>query len=165
MKVRPTILFSIVILVALISCNNEDDPIEMVWTWTLFDKSMELSIEGQDVQTYYSSHINYSGKTPPQLGQLILENYDTNFANCTSITFKVDGTYNTEMKFKGPGTWSANQYQMTLDEGTADEIIVEILKLTLQESQLEFEILEIADYNEDLENETLMLKFNMNLRR
>ena len=69
------------------------------------------------------------------------------------------------MNFKGPGTWSVNQSQMFMDEGTADEIIVEILNLTLQECQLEFEISEIADYNADLEDETLILKFNMNLRR
>lgn len=165
MKARPAILLSIVLFVCFTSCSEDEDPLEMTGTWTVVGKTMELFVEGQDAQDYYFSHINFSGKTPPELTALILGNFDDNFAIGASITFNIDGTFNTSMNFKGPKTWSAIQSQMILNEGTADEIIVEILNLTLHESQLEFEISEIADYNADLEDETLTVKFNMNLRR
>ena len=77
MKVQPAILLSIVLFVSFTSCNEDnEDPLEMTGTWTVVGKTMELFVEGQDAQSYYFSHINFSGKTPPELTALILGNFE-----------------------------------------------------------------------------------------
>ena len=150
-------LFGILIsFVTLIGCNNDDEnpdnPIsaELVGLWTISDSNVDVSILGMSIIDYLVNVGGLSEVEAQAFATLFETLLTTNFSG--TIEFKANNTYITNIGGEtDDGTWSLNSAgdKVTLDAGTADEQVIDIISLTANTLIVGFDQTEFEDLDDD----------------
>lgn len=147
------VLFS---FVTFIGCNsddeNPDDPItnNLIGLWTISDAQIEATIGGQSLIAYIADFLGISEVEAAVFAALFDAALDDNFSG--TIEFKANNTYITNIGGEtDDGTWSLNSAgdKITLDAGTADEQITDIISLTATTLQVGFDQTEYEDIDDN----------------
>lgn len=155
------ILMGLVVL-TFTSCDKDSDGDKnadnILGVWTITSSSFDATINDVDIIQYFMDAFGVS--------QAIAESITEDFYEDITGTanFKADGTYT--MTTNGSvdnGTYkmSADNSKMTMDEGTVDEITVNIVTLTSTKLELSFTETEVEDMDEDGIDDTLKMTITL----
>ncbi len=156
------------------SCNNDDEtsPSDLlIGEWTFSSASMDLTINGKTLVQYLMDEGELTESEAEILVDSLYGMIEDDFVpeSTVVITIKSDGTYLITDPSSGndDGTWelSADGKTLTLDKGTEDEMIFEVVSLS--DSKLVIvSIQELEDdFNEDTVDEILAIELKMTLNK
>jgi len=156
------------------SCNNDDEntPSDLlIGEWTFSTATMELSIDGKTLVQYLMDEGELTEAEAEIYADLIFGMVEDEFVleSTVVITIKSNGTYLITDPSSGndDGTWelSGDGKTLTLDKGTVDEMVFDIVSLTSSTlviiSNQEVE----DDLNDDSVNETMAISIEMTLNK
>jgi len=145
---------SLLVFITYTGCNDDDEEggneSLLIGVWTITDANIEADIGGLSIKDYF---INVGG-----LSEVEAETFATVFESMLALNFvgtlqiKDDYTYITN--FGGEiddGTWSLNSAgnKITLDAGTADEMVITIISLTENTLVASTDMTELTDIDEN----------------
>jgi len=129
----------VILLVFAVACGDDDEPIDnnptteemLVGTWTTSATEVTAEVDGQPLVDYLVDVLGYSEGDAALFNAFFEAGLEDSVTG--SITLNANNTY--ESNFDGDidnGTWSlsADESTITLDEGTADEVELDISSLT-----------------------------------
>jgi len=167
-------MFLIVAVMFFVSCEEDEEKIvSIVGTWTVESVSADMTIDGLSFMDYYTTTLG----VPESIVQLMYNEFKKEIESMSgSIELKEDGTYveNFEDGNDGDGVdddntglWeiSADNKVFTVDKGTEDEMVFNILTLTDSKLVMTANTTEYEDLNEDGIDETMVIAMTMSLVR
>jgi len=143
-------------LVTFIGCNDDDespdDPVvdNLIGIWTISDVEIDASIGSQSLLAFIAEQLGISEAQAAIFEDLFNSSLEENFVG--TIEFKADNTYITNIGGEvDDGTWSLNSNgdKITLDAGTVDEQVIDIISLTSNTLKVGFDQTEYEDIDED----------------
>ncbi len=145
---------------------NPEPVNNLLGTWTVTNSSLDISVDGQSLTDYF---INVGGLSPEDAASYAAL-FEAIFKGSLSgsITFKDDHTYVSNFA-DGPddGTWnlSADGKKLTMDAGTIDETVIDIISLTSSTANLSFTQEATEDMDDDplTPDETLSIDIDLTL--
>jgi hypothetical protein len=163
LKLIAIILFSTLLIT---SCKDDDtsENADIVGIWTVTDLDFDITINNIDLAEFFGSE--------DQAGiyeALVTATFEEAFED-TTIEFKSDGTYTAKSpgETTEAGTWSLNTANntMTLDAGTADEGIFNLVTSTSSNLTLQLDETDnSADYDGDNTNDEFRIVVDLNLTK
>lgn len=144
------------VLIVFTGCNGDDeDPDnpavnDLIGLWTITDAQVDATIGGKTLVQYAVDELGLSEDLAILLAALFEDELMANFDG--TIEFKADNTYisNTGGEVDD-GTWSLNAAgdKLTLDAGTIDEQVTNVLMLTASTLKVSIEQTEFEDLDDD----------------
>jgi len=147
------VLFSVV---TFIGCNDDDespdDPVvdNLIGIWTISNVELDASIGGQSLLAFIAEELGISEAEAALFEDLFNSALEENFVG--TIEFKANNTYVTNVGGDiDDGTWSLNSAgdKITLDAGTVDEQVIDIVSLTATMLKVSFDQTEYEDIDDD----------------
>ena len=142
--------------VSFTGCNNDnenpDNPAvnNLIGLWTITDAQFDATIEGKSLIQYAIDLLGVSELEAEILASLFEDALTSNFDG--TIEFKANNTYisNTGGEVDD-GTWSLNAAgdKLTLDAGTMDEQVIDVLLLTSSTLKVGLDQTEYEDIDDD----------------
>lgn len=163
------LLFTAVVALTLTSCSEDDggdgtiaDDVAgtLEGTWTSGTVTVNsITIDGQDIAVFLEEfrQLLIELQVPEEEIDALLDEFEEGFSEDFedldgSLTFNADGTYEiSDTSGTDTGTWalSNNDETLTLDGGTEDELVMNIVSLT----DTRFEGLVTEEISEDLDED------------
>lgn len=159
------ILMGLVVL-TITSCEKDSDgdtkANEIIGVWTISSSTFEGTINGVDIVQYFMDAFGVS--------QAVAESFTADFYEEITGTanFKADGTYTMTTNGStdnGSYKLSADGKKLTLDEGTVDELIIDVATLTSSKMEFSFTETEVSDMDEDGTDDTLIMTISLVLTK
>jgi len=126
-KVLLALILGLFVLQACNSDNEETSEADIVGKWTVSDLAFDITINGESLSEYFSED------EADLFEPFFTETLEDEFQD-VSIEFKSDGTYSSEDSdgATDTGSWSLNSDGdvLVLDDGTADEFILNVVSST-----------------------------------
>jgi len=142
--------------IAFTGCNGDDENPDnpavnhLIGLWTITDAQLDASIEGKSLVEYAVDLLGVSELEAEILASLFEDALMSNFDG--TIEFKSDNTYITNTGGEvDDGTWSLNSNgdELTLDAGTIDEQVIDVLILTASSLKVSLDQTEFEDIDDD----------------
>ncbi len=164
-KVKFTRLFALLVisisLILITSCSKDDDDndgsVSIIGTWTLSDGSVEMTIDGV---TFVNYLINLGMTTAEAQAEWVVMQADMMPPFGGSVEFKENGAFVISWEFDPNATWSIANNKLTINSDgdimTFDIITLTSTLCTIRSTQTEFE-----DFDDDGQNETLVMIMEM----
>lgn len=167
-KVKFTRLFSLLLigisLILIAGCSKDDDDnddnngsVSIVGTWTLSDVTVEMTIDGVSYVDYL---INLGMTAAEVQAEWVVMQADMMPPSGGSVEFKENGSFVISWDFDPNATWSiANNKLTIISDG--DIMIFDIITLTSSVCKIRQTITEFEDFDDDDQNETLVMIMEM----
>jgi len=140
--------------VALTGCNKDDEnpddvASKLIGLWTISDAQVDANIGGLSI-TDFLVQMGLSEAEAAAYTALFNQILLVNFTG--TIEFKANNTYVTNIAGElDDGTWSINAAgdEVTMDAGTVDEQVIDIISLTSNSAVVGFSQTELVDIDDD----------------
>jgi hypothetical protein len=137
------------VFISYIGCSNDDEDnkeSQLIGVWTITDADIDATIGGLSIVDYFIDIVGLTQIEAEGIAALFQSMVAPNFTG--TIEIKDDHTYVTT--FGGQvddGTWSLNSTgdKVTLDAGTVDEMVINIISVTSSTLVTEMETIESVD--------------------
>lgn len=158
------------ILCMFMNCNNDDeDPTAsdlIIGKWTISTTTLEMFFNGKDLTQYLIVDLGFTQDEAVMFTDMLEEMILEFFVG--TIEFKKDKT--TEYVIGGDsdtGQWrmSGDGKTLYLDEGTVDEMVVNILELTSTRLKIEMTQSEEVDIDDDGDDDEITTKITITLTK
>ncbi len=159
---------ALMFVVSFNACSDDDEEssnASIVGEWTVKDVTADVTVDGEDITDFFVS-LGYT-QAEAEAYVTLLTSEMTSLAG--TVELKEDGTY--ETNFDGEdtytGVWelSSDKTTLTMDKGTEDEMIFDVVTLTDSSLTLETTDSESMDMDLDGTNETMEMIMTMNFTR
>ncbi len=164
----PLALSIALVVLNFTSCNKEEEsPQELITgKWTVSDVTLDTSIGGKTLTEYFIETLGLTGAEAAQFAILFDAALQESFSGTVEI--KPDQTYIAKVGGDTTaGTWelSADGKKFTMDPGTADEAIFDVVSLSKSLLHLNFNESQMEDINEDSIPEMISMEVDMTLTK
>ncbi len=150
------LLFLIGVLFAFVTytgCNDDDEnsvESQLIGLWNITDATVDASIGGQSLKDYFMMVLQMSDLEAEGLAGFV----DATLASTFTGTIEIKDNHTYVTNFAGEiddGTWSLNSAgdKITLDAGTADEMVITIVSLTSNMLVASTDMIEMIDIDDD----------------
>jgi len=141
--------------VALTGCNKDDEnpddvASKLVGLWTISDAQVDATIGGLSITDFLIDMMQLSEVEAAAFATLFNQALMANFTG--TIEFKANNTYFINIgAATDDGTWSINAAgdEITMDAGTVDEQVIDIISLTSSSAVVGFSQTEFVDMDDD----------------
>ena len=141
--------------VFITSCNNDDEKVanaDLIGLWTIDEVNADATIGGQSITDYFIDVLGASEIEAGIAAAFIESIIQATFSGTGTIEFKDNNTYISNIGGEiDDGTWSVSSdgKTVTLDGGTVDEMIINIISLSGNTLKISFNEVETEDIDDN----------------
>jgi hypothetical protein len=141
-------------VLVIAGCDDDDDELtpeqKLVGTWTITQAEVDMFVGTQSLTDFLVDVLDFTPVEAAAFVALFEDDLSTDLVG--SITFNANNSYTANLGGDpGTGVWeiSANGSTLTLDKGTADEVVLTVTSLTTTTLNVTLE----QELTEDLDDE------------
>jgi len=147
-------------LILVLSCSKDDDDngtVSIVGTWTLSDGSVEMTIDGVSFVNYL---IGLGMTASEAQAEWVEMQSDMMPSFGGTVEFKENGSFVISWDIDPNATWSVANNKLTINSD-GESMIFDIITLTSSVCKIRQTITEFQDFDDDEQNETMVVIMEM----
>lgn len=164
-KIKNLILMGLVVFI-LSACEKDKDSDtnanNIIGIWTITSSTFDATINGESIVQYLMEALGLDQTQAEAMASLFISPFTG------TIDIKSDGTYTSVIEGETEsGTWelSSDNKKLTLDAGTPDESVMDVVVLTSSNLEVSYSETSMEDMDEDGTPETMIIEIDLKLTK